>query len=50
MADHDHMEEIEIEEGEPWEAWETKLITISIVIGIAVLVIGGIVANLTILH
>jgi hypothetical protein len=50
MADQQQMDEIEIEEGEPWESWETKLVTISIVIGIAVLVIGGIVANLTILH
>jgi hypothetical protein len=45
---HDEME-VEIEEGELWEPWETKLVVVSIVIGIAVLVVGGIIANLTIL-
>ena len=46
---HDEME-VEIEEGEAWEPWETKLVAISIVIGIGVLVVGGILANLLLLH
>jgi hypothetical protein len=43
------MPETGMEQGEPWEPWETKLVGWSIAIGIVVLVIGGWLINVTIL-
>ena len=37
--------EVEIDEHEPWEAWETKLVTYSIGLGIAGLVVMGVLVN-----
>ena len=41
--------EVEIDEHEPWEAWETKLVTYSIGLGIAGLVVMGVLVNAFIL-
>ena len=41
--------EVEIDECEPWEAWETKLVTYSIGLGIAGLVVMGTLVNAFIL-
>ncbi len=41
--------EVEIDEHEPWEAWETKLVTYSIGLGIAGLVVLGVLVNAFIL-
>ncbi len=41
--------EVEIDEHEPWEAWETKLVTYSIGLGIVGLVIMGVLVNTFIL-
>jgi len=35
----------EARETEPWEGWETKLVVYSIAIGIAVLIVGGLLVN-----
>jgi len=32
-------------EAEPWESWETKLVTYSIGIGVLVLIVGGLLIN-----
>jgi hypothetical protein len=37
--------EVEIDECEPWEEWETKLVTYSIGLGIAGLVVMGVLVN-----
>lgn len=60
MADPDHKtgalhigEDFDVDDAmgecEPWEDWETKLVTYSIGIGIVVLVIAGTIINMTIL-
>ncbi len=41
--------EVEIDECEPWEEWETKLVTYSIGLGIAGLVVMGALVNAFIL-
>lgn len=38
-----------LEEAEPWESWETRLCVWSLGIGIAALVVLGVVVNMTIL-
>jgi len=40
---------IKMEEAEPWEPWETKLVLWSIGIGILVLAVGGFIINALIL-
>ncbi len=37
---------ISIGQSEPWESWETKLVFFSLVIGIGILVIGGVLVNM----
>jgi hypothetical protein len=37
-------------EAEPWEDWETKLVSFSIGIGVLVLLIAGTIINMTILN
>ncbi len=37
--------EVEIDECEPWEDWETKLVTYSISLGVAGLVVMGVLVN-----
>ncbi len=53
MTEHDRgeqeLQQIDMEVGEPWEPWETKLVGWSIAIGIVVLVLGGWLINATIL-
>lgn len=41
--------EVEIDECEPWEAWETKLVTYSIGLGIVSLAVMGALVNAFIL-
>lgn len=38
-----------VQEMEPWESWETKLIWWSLIIGIIVLIIGGILTQILLL-
>lgn len=38
----DELMEVEMGEAEPWEPWETKLVTWSVGIGVVCLIIGGI--------
>ncbi|GAB4371150.1 MAG: hypothetical protein Kow0062_06420 [Acidobacteriota bacterium] len=52
MADRDQLHDahaVEIEQGEPWEPWETRLVLWSLAIGVVVLVIGGWIVHATIL-
>lgn len=41
--------EVEIDECEPWEPWETKLVTYSIGFGIGGLVVMGVLVNVYLL-
>lgn len=41
--------EVKIDECEPWEAWETNLVTYSVGLGIAGLVVMGVLVNTFIL-
>lgn len=40
---------VAIEEPEPWEAWETKLVVWSVSIGVAGLIVFGILVNIYLL-
>jgi hypothetical protein len=40
---------ISIDDPEPWETWETKLVWFSLIFGVGMLIIGGVLANLFIL-
>ena len=40
---------ISIGEPEPWEKWETKLVCFSLILGVGMLIIGGILVNMFIL-
>jgi hypothetical protein len=41
---------IKMEEAEPWEPWETKLVVWSIAIGIVFLIVGGYLINAFVLN
>jgi len=43
------LQAVDVDEGEPWEPWETKLVLWSLAIGVVVLVIGGWIVHATIL-
>lgn len=42
LAGSDYKAEAVLAEAEPWEGWETRLVLYSIGVGIAVLIVGGI--------
>lgn len=48
-SDNEDHAGIKMEEAEPWEPWETKLVAWSIGIGILVLGVGGYLVNALIL-
>ncbi len=45
----DETDNITIDKPEPWEPWETKLVCFSIILGIGMIVVGGVLVNMFIL-